>query len=71
MDSFQRPYWSKLQVELWVCTRRREAVSLAAYAPGHTRLADLSIRPDGLDDEAYDQDTPIFDDEIDLVCGRP
>jgi hypothetical protein len=67
MESFQEPYWSRLQVELWVCTRSREAVGLAEYAPGRTRFADLSIGPDGLDDEAYDQDTQMFDDEIDLI----
>jgi hypothetical protein len=67
MDPFEKPYWSKLQVELWVCTRRREAVGLAEHAPGRPRLADTSIGPDGSDEEAYDQDTPTFDDEIELI----
>lgn len=67
MDQFERPYWSKLQVELWVCTRSREAVGLAEHAPGRTRLADFSIGHDGLRDEASDQDTPMCDDEIELI----
>jgi hypothetical protein len=67
MHSFDRPHWSKLQVELWVCTRSREAVCLAEHAPGCTLLAGLSIGPHGLDDEAYDQDAPMFDDEIELI----
>lgn len=67
MDSFEKPHWSKLQVELWVCTRSREAVRLAEHAPGRTHFADLSIGPDGLDDEAYDQQAPAFDDEIELI----
>ena len=67
MDSLEESYWSRLQVELWVCTRSREAVGLAEYAPGRTRITDLSIGPDGLDDEAHDQDPPMFDDEIDLI----
>jgi hypothetical protein len=67
MDPFEKLYWSKLQVELWVCTRSSEAVSLAEHAPGRTRLADLSIGPDGLDDEACDQHRPTFDDEIEQI----
>jgi hypothetical protein len=67
MDSFQRPYWSKLEVELWVCTRRREAVGLAEYAPGRTRFADLSLGPDGIDDEKYDVDAPPFVDGDELI----
>jgi hypothetical protein len=67
MDSFEKPYRSKLQVELWVSTRSREAVGLAERAPRRTRLTDLSIGPDGLDDEACAQDTPTFDDEIELI----
>jgi hypothetical protein len=67
MDPFEKPYWSKLQVELWVCTRSREAVGLAEHAPGRTRPADTSIGPDGLDDEAYDEGVRMFDDEIELI----
>ena len=67
IDPFEKPYWSKLQVELWVCTRSREAVRLAEHAPGRIRLADLSLGPDGLDHEAYDRDTPTFEDEIALI----
>lgn len=67
ISPFEEPYWSKLQVELWVCTRSREAVGLTEHAPGRTCLADLSIGPDGLRDEASDQDTPMFDDEIELI----
>jgi len=64
---FLEPYWSRLQVELWVCTRSGEAVGLAEHAPGRTRLGGLSIGPGGLDDEAYDEYPPVFDDEIDLI----
>lgn len=31
------------------------------------RLADLSVGPDGVDDEAYEQDAPMFDDEVELI----
>ena len=43
MDPFDKSYWSWLQVELWVCTRSRDAVRLAAHAPGSIHLADLSL----------------------------
>ena len=67
MDPFEEAYWSRLQVELWVCTRRREAVDLADRAPGRPRFADLSLGPDGLDDEKYDVDVPSFVDESELI----
>ena len=67
MEPFEVSYWSRLQVELWVCTRNMKAVALAEHDPGHIRIADLSLGSDRLDDEAYDQDTPMFDDEIDLI----
>lgn len=34
MDPFERPYWNQLQVVLWVCSRSRGAVRLAADPPG-------------------------------------
>jgi hypothetical protein len=67
MDSFEARYWSRLQAELWVCTRSMEAVALAEHDPGDTVLADLSLGSDGLDDEALDVDRPAFVDESELI----
>jgi len=67
MDSFDKPYWSRLQVELWVCTRSRDAVRMAAQAPGSIQLADLSLGPDGADDDRLDDDPLIFDDDAELI----
>ena len=44
MEPFEVSYWSRLQVELWVCTRNMKAVALAEHDPGHIRIADLKSR---------------------------
>ena len=67
MDMLEGPYWSRLQVELWVCTRSMGAVALADANPGRIRIADLSLGSDGLDDEALDADRPAFADEAELI----
>jgi len=67
MDPFDKPYWARLQVELWVCNRSRDAVRLAAHAPWRIHLADLSLGPDGADDERLDDAPPMFDDQAELI----
>jgi hypothetical protein len=69
MEPFDKLHWSRLQVEMWVCTRNRDAVRLADHAPGRTRFADLRPGPDGIDDEKHDgADPSAFDHEDDLIC---
>jgi hypothetical protein len=75
METFDKPYWSRRQVELWVCIRSRDALRLADYDFG-----DLRLGPAGIDDERYDDDdSPIFDEgelyctaiiRYDSVCSR-
>ena len=57
MDPFESPYWSQLQVVVWVYTRSRAAVRLAA---------DRRPMPRGLDDDQGDP--PAFDDDFDLIA---
>jgi hypothetical protein len=66
-DPFDKPYWSRLQVELWVCTRSRDAVRLAEHSPGIIRFDDLSLDPDLLDDEEHDNQLPGFANEEELI----
>ena len=63
MEPFDKPYWSRRQVELWVCTRSRNALRLADYG-----FADLSLGPYGIDDERYDDGDPPIEDEGELYC---
>jgi hypothetical protein len=57
MDPFDKPYWSQLQVVLWVCTRSKEALRLAA-----------DQRPVSRDLANGQDDWPGFDDDLDLIA---
>jgi hypothetical protein len=75
-DPFERPYWNRLQVEMWVYCRAREAVRLAVHKPGSSALYDLQLGPDGWEETPPNDEQaplgegeyPVFANEHELIC---